>query len=214
MKLSCLIHSLKCTAIYALSALALAGCIGGSFAQQLARSVFTHGADKATAAAMDAYDRNEKQEARHMVPKRTAFDDYQIAFLRSGFEVIQPQVEPLPKTEPLPRPPSPSQAESADSEVQVSQLVSVEVWSTLVGEEKQRLLENAKLQGSKLLPPREEWSKWHVAIGSAENAISSRPREPITFLIPPDIGKMYAGARAVVELPGKGELSIARYPLN
>ena len=212
MKLSRLIHLLKYTALPALAALALAGCFGGTVAQQLARSIFTQGADKATAAAMDAYDRNEKQQARYMVPNNTAFDDYQIAFLRSGFEVIQPQPEPLPKAEPLPQ--AASQPESVDNKAQVSQLVSVEVWSLLVGEEKQRLLENAKLQGSQLLPPREEWAKWHVAIGSAENTRSSRHSEPITFLIPPDIGKMYAGARAVVELPGKGELNIARYPLN
>lgn len=212
MKLSRLIHLLKCTAPPALAALALAGCFGGTVAQQLARSIFTQGADKATAAAMDAYDRNEKQQARYMVPKNTAFDDYQIAFLRSGFEVMQPQVKPLPKTEPLPQ--LASQAESVGNKTHISQLVSVEVWSLLVGEEKQRLLENAKLQGSQLLPPKEEWAKWHVAIGSAENTRSSRHSEPITFLIPPDIGKMHAGARAVVELPGKGELNIARYPLN
>ena len=212
MKLSRLIHLLKYTALPALATLTLTGCFGGTVAQQLARSIFTHGADKATAAAMDAYDRNEKQQARYMVPNNTALDDYQIAFLRSGFEVIQPQPEPLPKAEPLPQ--AASQPESVDNKAQVSQLVSVEVWSLLVGEEKQRLLENAKLQGSQFLPPREEWAKWHVAIGSAENARSSRHSEPITFLIPPDIGKMYTGARAVVELPGKGELNIARYPLN
>ncbi len=136
--------------------------------------------------------------------------------------MIQPQLEPLPKTEPLLKtytlPQPASQAESIGNPIgnkaRGSRLVSVEVWSLLVGEEKQRLLENAKLQGAQLLPPREEWPKWHVAIGSAENARNSRHSEPITFLIPPDIGKIYTGARALVELPGKGELNIARYPLN
>lgn len=165
-----------------------------------------HGADKATAAAIDAHERNEKRAAQYMVPKSTELDDYQIAFLRSGFEVIQPQIETLPQAA--------EQPESVSKELQVSRLVNVEVWSLLIGDEKQNLLEKARLQGSQLIPPKKEWSTWHVAIGASDDLKTSNHNEPIIFLIPPDIGKMRSGSKALVELPNNGELSIARYALN
>lgn len=206
MKLSRLNHWLKYIALIALAALLLTGCFGGTVAQQLARSLFMHGADKATAAAIDAHERNEKRAAQYMVPKSTELDDYQIAFLRSGFEVIQPQIETLPQAA--------EQPESVSKELQVSRLVNVEVWGLLIGEEKQNLLEKASLQGSQLIPPKKEWSTWHVAIGASDDLKTSNHNEPIIFLIPPDIGKMRSGSKALVELPNNGELSIARYALN
>ena len=206
MKLSRLNHRLKYIVLMALAALLLTGCFGGTVAQQLARSLFMHGADKATAAAVDAHERNEKRAAQYMVPRTTAPDDYQIAFLRSGFEVIQPQVETLPQAAEKPEP--------ASKELQVSRLVNVEVWGLLIGDEKQKLLEKARLQGSQVIPPKEEWSKWYIAIGAADNTKTGKQQESITFLIPPEIGKMHTGAKALVELPNSGELSIARYALN
>jgi len=189
-----------------LTALLLTGCFGGTIAQQLARSLFMHGADKATAAAVDAHERNEKRAAQYLVPNNTKLDDYQIAFLNSGFEVIQPQIETLPQTA--------EQPESVSQELQVSRLVNVEVWSLLIGDEKQRLLEKSRLQGSQLIPPKEEWSTWYVAIGASNDIKTNNNPEPIIFLIPPDIGKMRSGSRALVELPNNGELSIARYAVN
>lgn len=189
-----------------LTALLLTGCFGGTVAQQLARSLFMHGADKATAAAVDAHERNEKRAAQYLVPNNTKLDDYQIAFLNSGFEVIQPQIETLPQTA--------EQPESVSQELQVSRLVNVEVWSLLIGDEKQRLLEKSRLQGSQLIPPKEEWSTWYVAIGASNDIKTNNNPEPIIFLIPPDIGKMRSGSRALVELPNNGELSIARYAVN
>jgi hypothetical protein len=206
MKLSQLNHWHKYIALMALAALLLTGCFGGTVAQQLARSLFMHGADKATAAAVDAHERNEKRAAQYLVPNNTKLDDYQIAFLRSGFEVIQPQVETLPQAE--------EQMESTAKELQVSRLVNVEVWSLLIGDEKQNLLEKSILQGSQLIPPKEEWSTWHVAIGTTDDVKASNNSKPIIFLIPPDIGKMRSGSKALVELPDNGELSIARYAVN
>lgn len=206
MKLSRLNHWLKYIALVALAALLLTGCFGGTVAQQLARSLFMHGADKATAAAVDAHERNEKRAAQYLVPNNTKLDDYQIAFLRSGFEVIQPQIETLPQAA--------EQSESVSQELQVSRLVNVEVWSLLIGDEKQKLLERARIQGSQLIPPKKEWSTWHVAIGASDDLKTTNQREPIIFLIPPDIGKMHSGSKALVELQNNGELSIARYALN
>jgi hypothetical protein len=207
MKLSRFNHWLKYIALLALAALLLTGCFGGTVAQQLARSLFIHGADKATAAAVDAHNRNEKLAAQYQVPKNSELNDYQIIFLRSGFEYVNPQIETLPQA------PATAPAEPTERTIRVSKLVYVEVWNLLLGDEKQRQLENASLQGSPLIPPREEWSQWYVAVGSAEN-VSSGNKQAITFLIPPEIGKMRSGARALVELPNNGELSIARYTLN
>ncbi len=190
----------------ALTALLLTGCFGGTVAQQLARSLFMHGADKVTAAAVDAHERKEKHAAQYLVTKNAELDDYQIAFLRSGFEVIQPQIETLPQTL--------AQTDSTSHTLQASRLVNVEVWSLLIGDEKQKLLEKSRLQGSQLIPPKEEWPSWHVAIGAAVDFKISNNSEPILFLIPPDIGKMRSGSKALVELPNNGELSIARYALN
>ena len=192
--------------VLALAALALPGCFGGTVAQQLARSIFMQGADKATAAAMDAHELNEKKSAQYMLPNNTKLDDYQIAFLRSGFEPIQMQVEELPQAA--------TQAAYSTKLIQESRLVNVEVWNLLIGDEKQQLLETAKLQGSLLIPPRTEWSRWYVAVGSIENHKVNKSAQTITFLIPPDLGKMRSGDRALVELPGNDELNIARYALN
>lgn len=189
-----------------LASLALTGCLGGTIAQQLARSILIQGADKATAAAIDAHDRNEKLAAQYMVPKSTEFDDYQIAFLRSGFETIQPQVETLPQ--------APTPIETPAQMMQESKLVNVEVWNLLIGDEKQQLLEKARLQGSTLIPPKDEWSQWQIAVGAADDQKSGNKQQAITFLIPPDIGKMRTGAKALVELSNAGELSIARYASN
>ena len=206
MKLSRLNHWLKYIVLMALAALLLTGCFGGTVAQQLARSLFMHGADKATAAVVDAHERNEKIAAQYLVPANTKLDDFQIAFLRSGFEVIQPKIETLPQAaEPV---------ESISGQLQASRLVSVEIWSLLIGDEKQNLLEKARLQGSQLIPPKNEWATWYVAIGAADELKTGNHQQPITFLIPPGIGKMRTGAKALVELPDNSELSIARYALN
>lgn len=206
MKLSRLNHWPKHLALPALAALLLTGCFGGTAAQQLVRSLFMHGADKATAAAIDANERRERLAAQHMVPNNKELDAYQLAFLRSGFNVVQPKVEVLPQATVQPEP--------AAQELQASKLVSVEVWSLLIGDEKQKLLEKASLQGSQLIPPKDQWPSWHLAIGASDEMKASNQHESIIFLIPPDIGKMRSGAKALVELPGSGELSIARYTLN
>src|SRR3989338_1543099 len=117
--------ALKWSAV-TLASLALCGCLGGSIAQQIARSLLLQGADKATAAAMDAHERNEKSAAQNAPLKDTVPNDYQIAFLRSGFETIQPQVEPFPQML--------YEQETPIQFMQESKLVSVEVWNLLIGD--------------------------------------------------------------------------------
>ena len=197
--------ALKWSAV-TLASLALCGCLGGSIAQQIARSLLLQGADKATAAAMDAHERNEKSAAQNAPLKDTVPNDYQIAFLRSGFETIQPQVEPFPQML--------YEQETPIQFMQESKLVSVEVWNLLIGDEKQSVFEKARLQGSTIIPPKEEWSQWQIAVGAAENNPSNNKQQPITFLVSPDIGKMHSGTKVIVELSSAEELSIARYALN
>jgi len=191
--------------------MALGGCFGGSVAQQLVSSILMHGADQATASAMDAQERNDKIIARNTPLKDTPPTDLQIALLHSGFEQVQPPpaqvlIEPLPALH--------AEAETPIKIIQESKLVSVEVWNLLIGDEKQHLLETARLKGSTVIPPKEEWSQWQIAVGAAETRPANNRQPAITFLIPPDIGKMRTGNKAMVELSSAGELSIARYPLN
>jgi hypothetical protein len=183
----------------------LTGCLGGTVAQQIARSVLMQGADKATAAAMEAHDRNEKIAAQKLPLKDTAPDPYKIAFLNAGFEKVAIQVEPLPA--------SSIEEEKPSQTIQEAQLVQVEVWNLLVGDEKQRILEQARIQGSQEIPPKDQWQLWQIAIGAADNKQPNN-NQPITFLIPPEIGKMHSGEKVLVELSNTGELNIARYALN
>lgn len=180
------------------------------------------GVDKATAVALDAQERNNKVAAQQMPLKDTVPDDYKVAFLNSGFENVAIQVEPLPE--------APLEDEKPMQTMQETKLVQVEIWNFLIGNEKQRILEQARIiQGAAAIPPEDEWQQWQIAIGGAEN-MQPNTKQPsnnqarnknnegkqqaITFLIPPEIGKMHSGAKALVELSSVGELSIARYTVN
>lgn len=101
--------------------------------------------------------------------KDTVPDKYQIAFVNSSFEKVAVQIEPLPET-------------SFDDEkplqmMQETKLVQVEVWSFLVGDEKQNILEQARIQGSTSIPPKAEWQQWQIAVGAvgaADNKTSNK----------------------------------------
>ena len=190
---------------------ALCGCLGGTVAQQLARAVLMQGADQATAAAIDAQEKNDKLVAQKMPLKDTPPDPYKIAFVNAAFKTVSAKVEPLPAT--------PLDEETPVQIMQETKLVKVEVWNLLVGDEKQNILQKARVQGATGLPPQAEWKQWQIAIGAADNNQASNQKtsdkpQPITFLIPPEIGKMHSGEKALVELSGTGELNVARYAVN
>jgi len=118
--------------------------------------------------------------------------------------------------------------------MQETKLVQVEVWNFVIGNEKQRILEQARIQGVAFIPPENEWQQWQIGTGGAENTQSNTKQpntkqsgnnqarnekkessqQAITFLIPPEIGKIHSGAKTLVELSTVGGLSIARYTLN
>ena len=91
-----------------------------------------------------------------------------------------------------------------------------------MGEEKQNILEKARIQGVTNIPPDSEWKKWQIAVGGENKKTTTKlsrqdgnnKTQPITFLIPPEIGKMFSGEIALVELSSVGELNVARYILN
>ncbi len=196
--------------------LALSGCLGGTVAQQLVRSILMHGADKVTGNALEAKERNDKLNAQKMPLKETPPDPYQLAFINSAFETITPQVEPLPPQAAIEE----EQLAQTNQETRLveTRLVRVVVWNLLVGDEKTQILENARLQGVTEIPPKNEWQQWQVAVGGADatsaNGKAGKPAQEITFLVPPEIGKMHSGTKALVELSNVGELNVARYTTN
>ncbi|HNV89122.1 MAG TPA: hypothetical protein PKL53_09190 [Methylotenera sp.] len=185
----------------------LSGCLGGTVAQQIARSIATSVADKAVAKAMDVDEGSSNREPKSIKLKDTQPDDVWVAMATSGFQEVKPIAEPLPE-----------QAEETETPIQViqsSKLVRVELFNLLIGEEKAAVYEKARLMGATSLPKQQEWQRWAVATGAIKSsAENENGKKIITFLIPPDFGKLPSGAIAVVELATPGELNVARYKTN
>lgn len=191
--------------ILAIAFLSLSGCLGASLSQQLAQSLIMHGADKIAANALEAQEREQEKSRRNIVLKDTVPDEYWGAFVTSSFRKITPQVEPLPTSQGASQ-----QAINTSPTIVQSKLVKVEVWSLMLGEEKDSVLLKAQLMGATRLPPSNKWQHWQVANG----AVDDETKQAIVFLIPPELGRLKSGQRAVVEIAGLGELNVARYAAN
>ena len=223
----------------------LGGCLGGTIAQQVVRSIATSVADKAMARAMDVDEDEDYSEAQYTAaantsaqnnalqktalqgpasqnaalqttahkniwPQNTAPDPYKVAFVNAAFEEIKPVTEPLP--EQL------AEVETPLQVVQGNQLVRVELFNLLIGEEKNAVYENARMMGATSLPQKREWQNWGVGTGAIQGVEQKdavqKDEKLITFLIPPEFGKLPSGTVAVVELASPGELNVARYKAN
>ena len=193
-------HALRLVPLLA-AALVLAGCLGGSIAQQLASSVTLHAADRMTASVVESRELGTGTSHQANLPER-APEPYWDDFVTAGFASVTPQVEPLPEQVVAP--------EAAPAAMTATPLLRVEIWNLLVGEEKRAFLEVASLRDATHVPPRNEWPQWQVAAGSLLNA----PEQAITILIPPDFGRVASGGQAVVEQVAPGGLYYARYALN
>lgn len=194
------------------ASLTLCGCFGGTIAQQLARSILMHGADKVTGNALEAKEKNDELNAQKMPLKDTPPDPFQLALINSAFETITPTVEPLPP-QATSKEDQPLQTE--ETQLVETRLVQVEVWNLLAGDEKIRIMEKFRLQGATELPPKTEWQQWQVAVGAMPaNGKAGKQSQEITFLVPPEIGKMHSGTKALVELSSVGDLNVARYTAN
>jgi hypothetical protein len=181
---------------------------------------------------------------RSHVLKDTIPDPYYFAFATAGFETITPVIETLPNkgsaasdknlgiaTSIAPNGPSSADSLNTPSSnttssrrndtitaanpsnnnagaARITRLVRVEIWNLVIGDEKMQILEKARLLGEPL-PSKDKWHSWRVATGLVENT-----EKPITFLIPPDLGFIHSGDRAVVEVTAADHLYIARYAAN
>jgi hypothetical protein len=149
--------------------------------------------------------------------KIAPLDPYKRAFINARFEELKPIAEPLPEQS--------TEVETPIVVMQSNQLVPVELFNLLIGEEKAAVFTKAQLLGSTSLPKQREWKLWRVATGiiKSENMNqtalndqtgSAQPQQIITFLIPPEFGKLPSGSIALVEIASPGELNIARYKIN
>jgi hypothetical protein len=182
-----------------LAASLLSGCVGGPIVQQIASSIATKVADNAIANAMDVQDgpSNRKAQQQSITLKNTEPDDTWMMMATAGFKPVDPNAQPLPEVTP---------EETPTQVFQSNTLVRVQLFNLLIGEEKDAFYDKARAVGALNLPNRREWSRWHVATGMTE-----KDKKLITFLIPPEFGKLPSGTLAMVELAGPGDLNIARY---
>lgn len=139
----------------------------------------------------------------------TPIDPYKLAFANARFEELKPISEPLP--EQL------TEVETPIAVVQSNALVPVELFNLLIGKEKEAVYTKAQLLGSTSLPKQREWKLWRVATGVIKTSVTQTEKlnqQIITFLIPPEFGKLPSGSTALVEIANPGELNIARYKIN
>ena len=191
----------------------LASCLGGSIAQQIVSSIATRVADKAIANVMDVQDGPSNRKAENTVVssnnnsnknealQNTPPDPYLVAFLNAKFEPVHAITEPLPNEF--------VETEVPIQAVQSSQLVRVELYNLLIGDEKNAVYEKARLLGATTLPKEHEWKRWCVGTG-----LNQTNKKMITFLIPPALGKLPSGSVTFVEIASPGELNVARYRDN
>lgn len=209
-------YIIKTIAVFVMACM-LSGCLGGSIAQQLARTIATSVADKVVADAMDVQDGQVDQNSQYnnITLRTTHANDDWYTVANSNFEPVKATPETLPTHDAYLE--TPDQIDSqfstpADTPVQAiqtNQLVRVELFNLLIGDEKNAVYEQARLMGASSLPQKREWQFWAVATGVVEG-----DKKMITFLIPPKFGKLPSGAVAVVELASPGELNIVRYKSN
>lgn len=185
------------------SACMLTGCLGGTIAQQIARTIATSAADSVVANAMGVQDRQPQQPSTNGVMVNTNVDPYRNAMLNMEFSPVTAVQEPLPD---YPQ----EEQEIPIVILNTSPLVPVELFNLIIGEEKIALLEKARLTGALNLPAREAWKDWDVATGMIKTGAPGAT-QLITFLIPPEFGKLPSGSSAMVELASQGNLHIARY---
>lgn len=185
--------------VISVSTLLLTGCLGGTIAQQIARSIATSVADNAIANAMDVNEDAQPKPNQSITLENRRPSDLALAISRTSFKKAE-------------MPPQNKTVETYDNETQTiksSALVHVEVFNIVIGKEKERYFERARIVGALNLPQQGEWQLWHVATG-----VIIDNRTTITFIVPPNLGKPVSGSKTIVELGNIGDIHIARYQDN
>ncbi|MBC7755703.1 MAG: hypothetical protein H7Z20_03500 [Bdellovibrio sp.] len=143
-------------------------------------------------------------------PSITSGDRYQNAIINMAFAPAKPAQE-LILDQALPL-----QSEETQSRIAITEgnpLVRVELFNLLIGDEKNAVFEKARLLGAISLPKKREWQHWGVGTGAFKQE-GQNDKKIITFLIPPEFGKLPSGSITMVELASPGELNVARYKSN
>ena len=143
------------------------------------------------------------QDTYHQNPNHQ--DPYQMAIMNMAFEPVKAIPEPIS-----------TQTEVTETRIAITegnQLVRVELFNLLIGDEKNAVYEKARLLGATSLPQKREWQRWGVGTGAFRQD-GQNDKKIITFLIPPEFGKLPSGSIAMVELASPGELNVARYKGN
>lgn len=197
-------HSIRLASIVCL-ALLTSGCLGGTVAQQIARTIATSVADTAVGSAVEAEEKRALAQQPNINPllHNPTPDPYRNAMLNMEFTPVKAISEPLPEYPAEPE-------ETPIVILKTNPLVQVELFNLLIGDEKLAVLEKARLRGSLNIPDQSEWSNWQVATGKIQSPHQSGS-EMIMFLLPPEFGKLPSGSIATVELATSGDMSIARY---
>jgi hypothetical protein len=120
---------------------------------------------------------------------------YRIAFMNAQFVTLPAEPEPEPTPDPV-----------ASAKPIVSRLATVEVWATVVGEEKRLALERIQSQNLDIPSKLDERQSWQLV----EGCIQGKKDNALLFLLPPDVGKLKSGDLAIVELAAVGEFNVAR----
>jgi hypothetical protein len=181
------------------AAAALAGCAGGPIARQIASSIASQTADRIVSDYVDAELLKEPDPPQLVLPESLPDED-QIAFLMADLPVIRPPAAPRPAKPPEPEP-----------SIRVSKLIPVEIRNFIVGAEKEEILSRhffSQPFGS--MPTPQDWGQWQLA----EGIMIGHRENPLQFLVPPELGKMRSGDRAVVEFATAGKLHLARDRLD
>ena len=184
----------------------LSGCLGGTVAQQIARSIATSVADTAVGKSVEAQEKEDQKNEltlRSVLVNPSPNPDRTAMLSNFEFSRVEAIAEPLPAY-------TDTEDEIPLVILKTNPFVQVELHNLLIGDEKQAVLEKARLRGALNLPEVSEWNDWKVATGAIKSPTQTRD-EIITFLIPPDMGKLPSGSFATVELSNTGDLHIARY---
>lgn len=185
--------------------LLLCGCLGGTVAQQLVRSIATSIADKTIANAMDVNE--DGQQTSH---NRTAFsgkqsDEMSYALMNTRFKQAPAKKTPLTKQ---------IIKEKSVPIIKANAFVPVKVINLIIGEEKNLMYEKAKRLGALNLPDAQSWNNGYVATGEIKSKDTTTGAKRITFHVPVSLGKPISGTVIIVEQANLGDLHIARYHLN
>ncbi len=179
--------------------LLLSGCLGGTVAQQIARSIATSIADIAVANALDVNEETQPRQKESIALTNRPPSTLALAIRRTSFKAAEPTKQDFVKE------PNEKEAQTIESNA----LAHVKVFNTIIGKEKDSYYEQARLVGALNLPQEEEWQNWHIATGEIIHN-----KTYVTFIVPPTLGKPVSGSTIVVEMANVGDINIARYHDN